>query len=137
LKIWWLIIQIPPFSRKWPILPGKYIQVLRWKEFPLCLCTLWIYRMTSLVSCCTRIVKQNKWPTLLHDRADVTLGYMQLLEKKMISCKNDWWLLPILYTPLWDPPGKKFESTPNMNVAYKSFNAIKFDIITGTKVIHY
>jgi hypothetical protein len=23
-----LIIQIPPFSRKWPILPGKYIQVL-------------------------------------------------------------------------------------------------------------
>ena len=28
LKIWWLIIQIPPFSRKWPILPGKYMQVL-------------------------------------------------------------------------------------------------------------
>jgi hypothetical protein len=25
---------------------------------------LWIYRMTSLVSCCTRIVNQNKWPTL-------------------------------------------------------------------------
>ena len=23
LKIWWLIIQIPPFSRKWPILPGN------------------------------------------------------------------------------------------------------------------
>ena len=23
LKIWWLIIQIPPFSRKWLILPGK------------------------------------------------------------------------------------------------------------------
>ena len=28
MKIWWLIIQIPPFSRKWPILPGKYMQVL-------------------------------------------------------------------------------------------------------------
>ena len=28
LKIWWLIIQIPPFSRKWPILPRKYMQVL-------------------------------------------------------------------------------------------------------------
>jgi hypothetical protein len=23
-----LIIQIPPFSRKWPILPGEYMQVL-------------------------------------------------------------------------------------------------------------
>jgi hypothetical protein len=23
LKIWWLIIQSPPFSRKWLILPGK------------------------------------------------------------------------------------------------------------------
>jgi hypothetical protein len=23
-----LIIQIPPFSRKWPIIPGKYMQVL-------------------------------------------------------------------------------------------------------------
>jgi hypothetical protein len=31
--------------------------------------------MTSLVSCCARIVNQNKWPTLLHDRADVTVGY--------------------------------------------------------------
>ena len=32
------------------------------------LCTLWIYRMTSLVSCCVSIVNQNKWRTLLHDR---------------------------------------------------------------------
>ena len=32
--------------------------------------------MTSLVSCCARIVNQNKCPTLLHDRADVTVGYM-------------------------------------------------------------
>ena len=49
----------------------------RWKVFPLCLCTLWIYRMTSLVSCCARIVNQNRWPTLLHDRADVTVGYIR------------------------------------------------------------
>ena len=32
--------------------------------------------MTSLVSCCARIVNQNKWPTLLHDRADVTSWYV-------------------------------------------------------------
>ena len=31
--------------------------------------------MTSLASCCTRMVNQNKWPTLLHDRADVTTRY--------------------------------------------------------------
>jgi hypothetical protein len=31
--------------------------------------------MTSLVSCCARIVNKNKWPTLLHDRADVTVEY--------------------------------------------------------------
>ena len=48
----------------------------RWKVFPLCLCTLWIYRMTSLISCCVRIVNQNKWPTVLHDRADVTVGFL-------------------------------------------------------------
>jgi hypothetical protein len=36
--------------------------------------------MTPLVSCCTRIVvNQNKWPTLLHDRADVMLGQYQWL----------------------------------------------------------
>ena len=34
--------------------------------------------MTSFVSCCARIVNQNKWPTLLHDRADVTVGYIYL-----------------------------------------------------------
>ena len=28
--------------------------------------------MTSSVSCCARIINQNKWPTLLHGRADVT-----------------------------------------------------------------
>jgi hypothetical protein len=28
-----------------------------------------------LVSCCARIVNQNKWPTLLHGRADVTTRY--------------------------------------------------------------
>jgi hypothetical protein len=32
-------------------------------------------RMASLVSCCARIVNQNEWPTLLHDRADVTSRY--------------------------------------------------------------
>ena len=32
--------------------------------------------MTSLVSCCARIVNQNKSLTLLHDREDVTVGYM-------------------------------------------------------------
>jgi hypothetical protein len=31
--------------------------------------------MTSLVSCCARMVNQNNWPTLLHDRADVTTRY--------------------------------------------------------------
>jgi hypothetical protein len=31
----------------------------RWKVFPLCLCTLWLYRMTSFVSCCARIVDQS------------------------------------------------------------------------------
>jgi hypothetical protein len=82
LKIWWLIIQIPPFSRKWPILPGKYMQVLSISHkmvdyFAL----LWIHRMTSLVSCCARIVNQNKWPTLLHDRADVTVGYIYFCYK--------------------------------------------------------
>ena len=34
-----------------------------------------IYRMTSLASCCARMVNQNKWPTLLHDRVDVTTRY--------------------------------------------------------------
>jgi hypothetical protein len=48
---------------------------------PLCLCTLWIYRMTSLVSCCARIVNQNKWLTLLHDRADVTTRYIHSVHK--------------------------------------------------------
>jgi hypothetical protein len=41
------------------------LQFWRWKVFPQCLCTLWIYKMTSLVSCCARIVNQNKWSTLL------------------------------------------------------------------------
>jgi hypothetical protein len=54
------------------------------KEFPLCLCTLWICRMTSLVSCCARIVNQNKWSTLLHDRADVKTRYV-VFEWKWIS----------------------------------------------------
>ena len=52
---------------------------MKFKRFPLCLCMLWIYRMTSLVSCCARIVNQNKWPTLLHDRTDVKTRYMKLL----------------------------------------------------------
>jgi len=32
--------------------------------------------MTSSVSCCASIVNQNKWPTLLHGRADVTTRYI-------------------------------------------------------------
>jgi hypothetical protein len=52
-----------------------YNVVGRQRNLGLHLCMLWIYRMTSLVSCCARIVNQNKWPTLLHDRADVTVGY--------------------------------------------------------------
>ena len=32
--------------------------------------------MTSLASCCARMVNQNKWPTLLHDWADVTTRYI-------------------------------------------------------------
>ena len=44
--------------------------------------------MTSLVSRCARIVNQNMRPTLLHDRADVTLGYI-LAEKKYHKAKYD------------------------------------------------
>ena len=33
-------------------------------------------RMTSLASCWARMVNQNKWPTLLHGRADVTTRYI-------------------------------------------------------------
>jgi hypothetical protein len=33
--------------------------------------------MTSLVSCCARIVNQNKWPTLLYDRAFIWLTACQ------------------------------------------------------------
>jgi hypothetical protein len=40
--------------------------------------------MTSLVSCCARIVNHNKWPTVLHDRADVTVGY-NILKKENIK----------------------------------------------------
>ena len=64
------------------------LQFWRWKEFPLCLCTLWIYRMTSLVSCCARIVNQKKGPTLLHDRADVTSRYkhwINLIKKNNVD----------------------------------------------------
>jgi hypothetical protein len=32
--------------------------------------------MTSSVSCCERIVNQNKWQTLLHGRAGVTTRYV-------------------------------------------------------------
>ena len=45
----------------------------------LCVYVSYEYTVTSLVSCCARIVNQNKWPTLLHDRADVTVGYVILL----------------------------------------------------------
>jgi hypothetical protein len=51
------------------------LKFYRWKVFPRCLCTLWIYRMTSLVSCCAIIVNQNKWRTSLRERADVTTRY--------------------------------------------------------------
>jgi hypothetical protein len=36
----------------------------------------------KFTSCCARIVNQNKWPTLLHDRADVTVGYEIFLWEK-------------------------------------------------------
>ena len=42
----------------------------------LCVYVSYEYTVTSLVSCCARIVNQNKWSTLLHDRADVTVGYI-------------------------------------------------------------
>ena len=46
---------------------------------------LWIYRMTALVSCWARSVNQNKWPTLLHDREDVTSRYAKVCVTK-IKC---------------------------------------------------
>ena len=45
--------------------------------------------MTSLVSCCARIVNQNKWPTLLHDRADVTVGYYMVTYLYCSECCQD------------------------------------------------
>ena len=44
--------------------------------------------MTSLVSCCARIVNQNKWSTLLHDRADVTVGYMLAGWRRIVELKT-------------------------------------------------
>jgi hypothetical protein len=49
--------------------------------------TLWIYRITSSISCCTTIVDQNKWPTLLHGRADVTTRYMWALSWPILECR--------------------------------------------------
>ena len=65
----------------------SHLVILTLKRIP-CLCTLWIYRMTPLVSCCARIVNQNKWPTLLHDRADVTSRYIYILV--CIYIGQDW-----------------------------------------------
>jgi hypothetical protein len=48
----------------------------------LCLCTLWIYRMTPLVSCCARIVNQNKWP---HDTIYDVCMYMHSILVKSNS----------------------------------------------------
>ena len=60
--------------------------------------------MTSLFSCCTRFVNQNKRPTLLHGRADVTTRYfqmdyncfvnqlwhkMEIICKKGVTCKQE------------------------------------------------
>jgi hypothetical protein len=39
-------------------------------------CILKYFEMMSSVSCCARFVNQNNWPTLLHDRADVTTRYI-------------------------------------------------------------
>jgi hypothetical protein len=58
------------------------------EKYSLCLCTLWIYRMMSLVLCCARIVNQNKWPTLLHDRADVTVGCLLNMFPSMVFPKH-------------------------------------------------
>jgi hypothetical protein len=72
----------------WPFLecrPSKLYFKIRWKyddwsfRFHHFLENGRFYRentMTSLVPCCARIVNQNKWPTLLHDRADVTSRYI-------------------------------------------------------------
>ena len=40
------------------------------------LCVYVRYKYTSSVSCWVRFVNQNKWPTLLHGRADVTTRYI-------------------------------------------------------------
>jgi hypothetical protein len=45
--------------------------------------------MTSLVSYCARIVNQNKWPTLLHDRADVTTRYTFFFNVDAVVCQNN------------------------------------------------
>jgi hypothetical protein len=52
---------------------------LQWYSYSILFlfCTLWIYRMMSSVLCCTRIVNQNKWQTLLHGPVDVTTWYMK------------------------------------------------------------
>jgi hypothetical protein len=69
-------------------------------SFPLCLCMLWLYRMTSLVSYCASIVNQNKWPTLLHDRADVTSRYMckMSLKQRSLNWINYMQVKKILFT---------------------------------------
>jgi hypothetical protein len=66
---------------------------------------LWIYRMTSLVSCCTRIVNQNKWPTLLHDGADVTSRSFLLMSffpdhYACLICFHQWYSPSIFIFPV-------------------------------------
>ena len=59
--------------------------------------------MTSLVSCCTRIVNQNKWPTLLHDRADVTSRYCtEKLNLKNISYWHYFTTKIMSICPIWN-----------------------------------
>jgi hypothetical protein len=55
----------------------------------------------SLVSCCARIVNQNKWPTLLHDRADITVGFYNLKYFVVFLIWQYFTLLLIIWTGIY------------------------------------
>ena len=61
--------------------------------------------MTALVSCWARIVNQSKWPTLLHNRADVTSRYAKVCVTKikcyMYKFKNWTFVIATLLTLLF------------------------------------
>ena len=64
--------------------------ILKFKRIP----TLWIYRMTSSVTCCARFVNQNKWPTLLHGRADIMTRYNRQMITELTCHRNYLYILP-------------------------------------------